>query len=70
LPSSRLRIASGVTDFFTGTAGVGFGSSLRRIGLLTFRSAAWTLPMSAGNSVLGTELLLTNAETMSAASAM
>jgi hypothetical protein len=62
-------MASGVTDFFTGTAGSNFGVS-SRTGLLTFWSAACTLLMRAGRSATGTELLLTNAETISAANSM
>jgi hypothetical protein len=59
-----------VTDFLAGTAGFGVSAAAAIVPEVTRSNAECTSLIKDGRSLAGTELLLTYAETMSAASSM
>ena len=69
-PSSRHTRNSRVTDFLADTAGFGVSAAAAIVPEVTRSNAECTSLINDGRSLAGTELLLTYAETMSAASSM
>ena len=59
-----------MTDFLAGTAGFGVSAVAAIVPEVTRSNAECTSPIKDGRSLAGTELLLTYAETMSAASSI